>query len=86
MTSTRASSCLASRDDDRAQSGTWLIRIQLAFRSSQPVVGDRKSPVRFSRLIGNDNQASGVGGDERMFERIDHELGDNETDTDRLGR
>ena len=72
-------------DDDRAQSWTWLIRIQLVLRGSNPVVGNRKSPARFSRLIGNDNQASGFVADERMLERIDHELSDNETDADRLG-
>ena len=66
-------------DDDRAQSWTWLIRIQLALRGSNPVVGNRKSPARFSRLIGNDKHASGRVADECMFERIDHELGDNET-------
>jgi hypothetical protein len=46
---------------------------------------NRKSPARFSRLIGNDNQASGLVADERMLERIDHQLGDNETDADHLG-
>jgi len=74
-----------SRHDDGAQSWTWLIRIQLALRGSNPVVGNRKSPARFSRLIGNDNQASGLVADERMLERIDHELSDNETNADRLG-
>jgi hypothetical protein len=58
------------RDDDRTQSGTWLIRVQLAFRGSNPVVGNHKSPTRFSRLLGNDNQASGRVADERMLERI----------------
>ena len=37
------------RDDDRAESCTWLIRIQLVLRDSNPVVGNRKSPARFSR-------------------------------------
>ena len=72
------------RDDDRAQSGTWLIRVQLALRHSNPVIGNRKSPARFSRLIGNDDQARGLVADERMLERIDHELSDNETNADRL--
>jgi hypothetical protein len=58
------------RDNDRTQSGTWLIRVQLAFRGSNPVVGNHKSPTRFSRLLGNDNQASGRVADERMLERI----------------
>ena len=72
-------------DDDRAQSWTWLIRIQMALRGSNPIVGNRKSPTRLSRLIGNDKQASGPVADKGMLERIDHELGDNETDADRLG-
>jgi hypothetical protein len=46
-----------SRDDGRAQSGTWLVRVQLALRHSNAVIGNRKLPARFSRLIGNDNQA-----------------------------
>ena len=74
-----------SRADDRAQSWTRLIRIQLALRGSNPVIGNRKLPARFSHLIGNNDQASGLVADERMLERIDHELSDNETNADRLG-
>src|ERR1700733_10487771 len=70
---------------DRAQSWTWLIRIQLTLRGFNPVVGNRKSPARFSRLIGNYNQDSGLVADESMLECIDHELGDDETHAGRLG-
>ena len=56
--------------------GRRLIQVQLAFRGSNPVVGNRNSPARFSRLIGNDKHAGGRVADECMFKRIDHELGD----------
>jgi hypothetical protein len=46
------------RDDDRTQSGTCALSQSWPFRGSNAVVGNHKSPARFSRLIGNDNQAS----------------------------
>src|ERR1700736_3862528 len=72
-------------DDDRAQSMSCLIQIQSGFRYSNPIVGNRKSPARFGRLIGNDKQASGPLADKGVFERIDHKLRDNETDAHSLG-
>ena len=57
----------------------------MALRFSNSIVGNRKSPACFSRLISNDKKASGPVADKGMFERIDHELRDNETDADRLG-
>ena len=72
-------------DDDRAQSRSCFFQIQMALRFSNSIVGNRKSPACFSRLIGNDKKASGPVADKGMFERIDHELRDNETDADRLG-
>ena len=71
-------------DDDRAQSRSWFIQLQMALRCPNAIVGNRKSPSCLSRLIGNDKQASGPLPDKGMLERIDHELRDNETDADRL--
>jgi hypothetical protein len=45
-------------DDDRAESRSWFM---MALRYPNPIVGNRKSPSRFSRLIGNDKQAGGPG-------------------------
>ena len=85
VTSTRASSCLASAstmivpspdDGGLSESADWHPP-GFQSRCRKPC----KSPARFSRLIGNDKHASGRIADECMFERIDHELSDNETNT-----
>ena len=73
-------------DDDRAQSRSGLIQIQMALRRPNSIVGNRKSPVCFSRLVGDDKPASGPVSDKGVLERIDHELGDNEADAYRLRR
>src|ERR1700683_4989718 len=70
-------------DDDRAQSRSGLIQIQLALQGHNSIVGNRKSPVCLSRLIGDNKQASSPA-DKGVLERIDHELRDNEADAYRL--
>src|SRR5580658_7462766 len=72
-------------DDDRAQSGGCLGRTQMGLRRANAIVGNRKSPTRISRLIGNDKPASGALADKGVLERVDHELRHDETKTARLG-
>jgi hypothetical protein len=52
----------------------------MALQYPDPIVGNRKPPSRFSRLIGNDKQASGPLADKGMLERVNHKLCDNEAD------
>jgi hypothetical protein len=72
-------------DDDHAQAVSGLTHIQVALPYPHPIVGNRKSPAHFSRLIGDDKLTSGPLADKGMLERIDHKLRDNETDAYRLG-
>jgi hypothetical protein len=68
-----------SLDDDRTQSGSAPIQIQLALRGPNSVVENRKSPVCLSHLVGDDKPASSPAG-KGVLERIDHELRDDEAD------
>jgi hypothetical protein len=58
-------------DDDHAQALSGLMQIQVALPYPNPIVGNRKSPARFGRLIGNDKLTSGPLADKGMLERID---------------
>ena len=58
-------------DDDRAQTRSCFLQIQMALRFSNSIVGNRKSPACFSRLVGNVKQAGGPVADKGMLECID---------------
>jgi hypothetical protein len=56
----------------------------MALRLSNPVIGNRKSPIRFGQFISHDHGSIAPIIGECVLERVDYELGDNQTNADRL--
>lgn len=56
----------------------------MALRLSNPVIGNRKSPVRFGQFISHNHGSIAPIIGECVLERIDYELGYNQTNADGL--
>jgi hypothetical protein len=70
-------------DDARAQPGICLVQAPL--RRADPIVGHRESPVWLGQIIGYDDTALARIAGKRVLDRVDDELGDDQTDARGLG-
>ena len=70
-------------DDAGAKSGLSLS--ENTVRLADPIIGDRKLPIRSDHIIGDGDPASDLFVGKRMLERVHDELGHDQAESSRPG-